>query len=86
MCGLLLAAQRSRSTTGNSFATPHIAGLVAKILGKHSTLTPFQDGKVILRSVAPRTWVVLLHARDSGRARVKIVRWSPGSLGPARET
>jgi subtilisin family serine protease len=28
--------------TGNSFATPHMAGLCALILGKHSRLTPFQ--------------------------------------------
>jgi subtilisin family serine protease len=29
-------------STGNSFATPHIAGIAALILGKHPTLTPFQ--------------------------------------------
>ncbi|GAC1472599.1 MAG: hypothetical protein PVSMB7_25440 [Chloroflexota bacterium] len=28
--------------TGNSFASPHIAGIVALILGKHPHLTPFQ--------------------------------------------
>jgi subtilisin len=28
--------------TGNSFATPHIAGIAALILGKHPELTPFQ--------------------------------------------
>ena len=28
--------------TGNSYATPHIAGLVACIMSKHRTLTPFQ--------------------------------------------
>lgn len=28
--------------TGNSFATPHIAGIVALILAKHPQLTPFQ--------------------------------------------
>ena len=28
--------------TGNSFAAPHIAGLAARILGKHPHLTPFQ--------------------------------------------
>jgi subtilisin family serine protease len=28
--------------TGNSYATPHIVGVVARILGKHPHLTPFQ--------------------------------------------
>ena len=28
--------------TGNSFATPHIAGICALILSKHPELTPFQ--------------------------------------------
>jgi subtilisin len=37
--------------TGNSFAAPHIAGLVARILGKHPGLTPFQV-KTILVSLA----------------------------------
>jgi subtilisin family serine protease len=37
--------------TGNSFAAPHIAGLVARLLGKHPHLTPFQV-KTILASLA----------------------------------
>ncbi|MDQ3964225.1 MAG: S8 family serine peptidase [Actinomycetota bacterium] len=37
--------------TGNSFAAPHITGLVARILGKHPGLTPFEI-KTILRAVA----------------------------------
>ncbi|MBA3631140.1 MAG: S8 family serine peptidase [Actinobacteria bacterium] len=37
--------------TGNSFAAPHIAGLIARILGKHPSLTPFQV-KTILCAVA----------------------------------
>jgi subtilisin family serine protease len=37
--------------TGNSFAAPHITGLVAQILGKHPHLTPFQV-KTVLRSLA----------------------------------
>ena len=28
--------------TGNSFATPHVAGICALVLGKHPELTPFQ--------------------------------------------
>ena len=39
------------TSTGNSFATPHISGLVTKILGKHPGLTPFQM-KAILRALA----------------------------------
>jgi subtilisin len=39
------------TATGNSFAAPHIAGLVARILSKHPGLTPFQV-KTILHSVA----------------------------------
>jgi subtilisin len=42
---------RWQSTTGNSFATPHIAGLVTKILGKHPDLTIFQM-KAVLRALA----------------------------------
>lgn len=37
--------------TGNSFAAPHIAGVIARILGKHPHLTPFQM-KTILHAVA----------------------------------
>ena len=33
--------------TGNSFATPHIAGIVTLILGKHPQLTPFQLKSVL---------------------------------------
>jgi subtilisin len=39
------------STTGNSFAAPHISGIVALILGKHPELTPFQV-KTVLRATA----------------------------------
>jgi subtilisin len=28
--------------SGNSFATPHVAGLVTRIMSKHPNLTPFQ--------------------------------------------
>ncbi len=33
--------------TGNSFATPHMAGICALILGKHRELTPFQLKSVL---------------------------------------
>ena len=39
------------TATGNSYATPHIAGIAAKILGKHPALTVSQM-KVILRGLA----------------------------------
>ena len=38
-------------STGNSFAAPHIAGLVARLLSKHPGLTPFQV-KTVLHSLA----------------------------------
>ena len=34
-------------STGNSFATPHITGICARILGKHPMLTPFQLKSVL---------------------------------------
>ncbi|HUZ03016.1 MAG TPA: S8 family serine peptidase [Thermomicrobiaceae bacterium] len=39
------------TATGNSFAAPHISGTVARILGKHPELTPFQV-KTVLRALA----------------------------------
>jgi subtilisin family serine protease len=39
------------TATGNSFATPHVAGLIARILSKHPGLTVFQI-KTILRALA----------------------------------
>jgi subtilisin family serine protease len=50
------------TATGNSFATPHIAGLVAKILGKHPELTIFQM-KSVLRALAANV------SRETVRAR-----------------
>ena len=38
-------------TTGNSFAAPHIAGLIARLLSKHQDLTPFQV-KTVLHALA----------------------------------
>lgn len=43
---------REISSTGNSFATPHIAGICARILGKHPLLTPFQLKAVLYLSAA----------------------------------
>jgi subtilisin family serine protease len=37
--------------TGNSFAAPHVSGLLARILGKHPGLTPFQL-KTVLHALA----------------------------------
>ena len=39
------------TTTGNSFAAPHVAGIVALIRAKHPNLTPFQI-KTILHACA----------------------------------
>ena len=46
----------STVATGNSFAAPHICGLVARIMSKHPGLTPFEV-KTVLAAVAndPRT-------------------------------
>ena len=37
--------------TGNSFAAPHIAGVLTLILAKHPELTPFQ-AKTVLMALA----------------------------------
>ena len=42
---------KSITATGNSFATPHVAGLVTLLLSRHPTLTPFQV-KTVLQAVA----------------------------------
>ena len=41
-------------TTGNSFAAPHVTGIITKILGKHPDLTPFQM-KTVLHGIADNT-------------------------------
>jgi subtilisin len=38
--------------TGNSFAAPHLAGIAARILGKHPWLTPFQLKSVLYHCAA----------------------------------
>ena len=40
----------SITTTGNSFATPHLTGLCALILSKHPELTPFQLKSVLCQT------------------------------------
>jgi subtilisin len=42
---------KRRKMTGNSYASPHMAGIVTKMLGKHPGLTIFQI-KTILRELA----------------------------------
>ena len=41
----------STVATGNSFAAPHVSGMVALLLGKHPHLTPFQV-KSVLQAVS----------------------------------
>jgi subtilisin len=38
-------------STGNSFAAPHVTGLVARMLTEHPHLTPYEV-KTVLRAVA----------------------------------
>ena len=45
------ADQGSIVATGNSFAAPHIAGLVARIVGEHPGITPVEV-KTLLRALA----------------------------------
>jgi subtilisin family serine protease len=42
---------KTMTSTGNSFASPHLAGIIALILSKHPTLTP-SEMKAVLRSIA----------------------------------
>ena len=47
---------RRQKVTGNSFAAPHVAGIVTLLLGKHPHLTPFEVKSVlqaISENVAP---------------------------------
>lgn len=59
----------STVATGNSFAAPHVAGMVALILSKHPGLTPFEV-KAVLAAVAdnPRR-ATAVHANDPGEGR-----------------
>ena len=62
------------TATGNSFAAPHISGIVTRILGKHPELTPFQV-KTVLRALA---------ANVPGRMSVTGFGASTGAASPAR--
>jgi subtilisin len=42
---------KTMTSTGNSFASPHLAGIIALILSKHPSLTP-SEMKAVLRSTA----------------------------------
>ncbi len=53
---------RTAVVTGNSFATPHMAGMCARILGEHPNLTPFQV-KTMLHLIANN-----VHSRQQRRA------------------
>lgn len=44
---LIWSGGGTATSTGNSFATPHVSGIVALILGKHPRLTPFQVKTVL---------------------------------------
>ncbi|WP_285572041.1 S8 family serine peptidase [Actinoallomurus iriomotensis] len=58
---------REMLTTGNSFATPHIAGICALILSKHRSLTPFQLKSVLYLTAEN---VAGSAATENGGARV----------------
>ena len=73
--------------TGNSFAAPHVTGMVALILAKHRGLTPFEV-KSVLAAVAdnPRRtarWA-LLSAETSRGAVAARRRRSPSAAMPRR--
>jgi subtilisin family serine protease len=57
------------TATGNSFAAPHITGIVAQILGKHPDLTVFEM-KTILRALAANCYAPTVSgdAASAGRA------------------
>ncbi|HEY5860697.1 MAG TPA: S8 family serine peptidase, partial [Actinomycetota bacterium] len=46
--------QKTIVATGNSFAAPHISGILTLILSKHPELTPFQ-AKTVLMALARNT-------------------------------
>ncbi len=56
------------TATGNSFAAPHITGIVAKLLGKHPHLTPFQVKTVLRALSANMVQPLALPVREEVRA------------------
>ena len=65
--------------TGNSFAAPHICGLVARILSKHPGLTPFEV-KAVLAADRRQPRVVRVSRRGhnktpAGCSPVGVLRW-----------
>ena len=65
------------TATGNSFATPHIAGLITKILGKLPDLTIFQM-KAVLRALAANV------SREAGQASAEPVEAGGDEPSPGR--
>jgi subtilisin len=55
-------------TTGNSFAAPHVTGLVARLLSKHPQLTPYEV-KTVLRAVATNAVACNVVRPGAGHAR-----------------
>jgi subtilisin len=55
-------------TTGNSFASPHVTGLVARLLSKHPQLTPYEV-KTVLRAVATNAVASNVVRPGAGHAR-----------------
>jgi subtilisin family serine protease len=70
------------TTTGNSFAAPHIAGIATRILSKHPDLRPFQLKTVL--------WATSANVRDAGEreqaGRLTRVMQSPSAATVARAT
>jgi len=54
-------------STGNSFAAPHIAGIVALIRAKHPELTPFQIKTVLFACAANTRGAASTQARKRPR-------------------
>jgi subtilisin family serine protease len=60
------------TTTGNSFAAPHISGIAALVLAKHPDLRPFQLKTVL--------WATSANVREAG-ARGEVAPATPEMAG-----